>query len=80
MIEITTNNIPREVFHSPEDDSYYFTYKGEKYDLGEFTTTAGLDGPMDLWDGYLNWTYFSGVVVRYPRTENTIIVGRFYAA
>jgi len=100
-MKIITNNVPREVIREyeltekerkefdylGEDGGYFFRYKGEVYDLGEFTTTSGLDGTFDLWDGYHSDTFFSGILVRYPRTDrgtfdsdnDTIIVGRYYS-
>ena len=65
-----------------ESDPGFLRYKGTLYSLDDFTTTAGLDGTLDMWDGYVNWTYFSGIVVRFvPGTEmDQIIVGRYFVS
>ena len=64
----------------------FFRYKGQVYDPGEFQTTRGLpeDNPIRAWDGYQNDSFFSGIVIKYPREEwgdydtERIIVGWFY--
>lgn len=67
-----------------ESNPTFFRYKGELYDLGEFTTTSGLHpgaGHHDLseWDGYSSDSFFSGLVVRYVDNFEAVIVGRYYA-
>lgn len=67
-----------------EDSASFFRYKGDLYDLGEFTR---LDGPFLLpnrtrafatWDGYQSDTFFSGTLVRYCDDFERVVVGRFY--
>ena len=44
------------------DSASFFRFKGQVYDLGEFTVApASLPG----WDGYQSDSYFSGMLVRY---------------
>lgn len=66
-----------------EASTSFMRYLGTLYDLGEFMTTGGLpeSNPLRKWDGYLNDSFFSGVVVRYcsfPDWDH-VIVGRFYS-
>lgn len=61
----------------------FMRYRGELYDLGEFTTTAELcrgAGHHDLskWDGYQSDSFFSGLVVRYVDDFERVVVGRYY--
>lgn len=72
-----------------EESPEFFRYKGELYDLGEFTNTRGLrDGglsPLRKWDGYQEDSFFSGIVIRYVAEEgmigdfDRIIVGTYFA-
>ncbi len=60
-----------------EDSASFFRYKGELYDLGEFTTTSHMV-PLHEWDGYQSETYFSGIVVKYSGPEcEEVIIGRY---
>jgi hypothetical protein len=68
------------------DSASFFRYRGQIYDLGEFSSSWGImrEGslPVSLkgWDGYITDTFFSGIVVRYVTPEfDTIIVGRMYS-
>ena len=66
----------------PEDrEPDFFRYKGQVYDLAEF----GLAEPVfPGWDGYHGDSFFSGLLVRYPREEwgdidpDHIVVGWYY--
>lgn len=69
---------------SPE----FFRYKGDLYDLGDlgdgFETTTNINLPDELkqWDGYQSDSFFSGLVIRWPREGNhidfeAVIVGRY---
>ena len=87
MIEITTNNVPREVHddwnQEGEQNDSYIMYKGERYDLDDFQSCSGL-GLEEFrnagWDGYINWTYFSGIVLKWvPGTDwEQVIIGRWF--
>lgn len=62
-----------------EDWATFFRYRGELYDLGEFTVT---DQPG--WHGARADSFFSGVVVRTivwcpDHDDNCVIVGTWYA-
>lgn len=68
-------------------DGQFFRYKGRLYDIGEFSTTSVLPefNPLYKWDAYHNDSFFSGILIRYPRESwgdidsDHIIVGRFCA-
>jgi hypothetical protein len=48
----------------------FFRYKGELYDLGEFATTGHImDDEVTKWDGYQSDSFFSGIVIRWPRED-----------
>lgn len=68
------------------DESSFFRFKGNVYDLGEFmrcsfNMTLSLDEPnvWGKWDGYSSDSYFSGVVVRYVDSHERVIVGRYFS-
>jgi hypothetical protein len=63
------------------DSASFFRYKGHTYDLGEFMTTDPLPefSPLRKWDGYLNDSFFSGIVIRWCEDHESVIVGTFYA-
>lgn len=63
----------------------FFRYRGELYDLGEFTTTSpgpwnhGLPDWMSAWDGYQSDSFFSGIVIRYADDAcESVVVGTYY--
>jgi hypothetical protein len=64
-----------------EDSASFVRFKGELYDLGEFSTTSGMPefSPLRAWDGYLSDSYFSGILVRYCEHFERVIVATFYA-
>lgn len=68
-----------------EDSASFFRYRGNVYDLGEFSSSWGLSResgmPADLasWHGYISDSYFSGIVVRYTDDHERVIVGTFYS-
>jgi hypothetical protein len=55
------------------DDVFFFRYKGELYDLGEFERCY-----IDGWDGQQTDSFFSATLVRYVDNFERIIVGRLY--
>ena len=94
-VTIRTNNVPREVLNrwelTPEesaefdylgdDEGSFFRYRGDVYDLGEFSRiiAPGAESlhPMECaepasqgWDGYVSDSFFSGMLVRWARDEN----------
>ena len=60
----------------------FFRYYGRVYDAREFLTARGakpyMDGFWRKWDGYRSETYFSGILIRYARAFEFVIVGRYY--
>lgn len=66
-----------------EDSASFFRYKGRLYDLGEFmivreTQMAREDDTLRGWDGYSADSFFSGLLVRYPREDHygeSVVVG-----
>lgn len=67
------------------EDSEFFRFKGNVYDLNEFMRLEHSNPDLFKgWDGYAGDSYFSGVLVRYPRDEwgdldtESIIVGWYY--
>jgi hypothetical protein len=65
-----------------EESREFFRYKGEIYDLGDFMyinpdmLPAG--SILKGWDGYINDTMFSGILVKHCEDHDHVIVGRFY--
>lgn len=91
-MKIITNNCPRPILSSYEltkkelnefdylteeeiESRSFFRYRGEVYDLGEFMRTPN---SVKGWDGYLNETFFSSIVVKFFE-EDQIIAGRLLA-
>ena len=76
---------------SQQQDYQFFRYKGWTYCTADFMslhntfyTSQACRDAFPGWDGYLNDTFFSGILVRYPVdewgcNEEGIIVGTFYA-
>ena len=67
------------------EDVEFFRYKGWMYCLSDI---MGIDqnAPAEFqnWDGYVSETFFSGILVRYPREDwgdigEGIIVGTYYS-
>lgn len=57
----------------------FFRYKGQLYDLGEFSRIENQAGELNGWDGYKSDSFFSGLVVRYVEHGERVIVGRYIA-
>lgn len=59
-----------------EDSAQLVRYRGELYDLGEFTVWDNPASPTrEKWDGFLSDSFFSGLVVRYVEDCERVIVG-----
>lgn len=64
-----------------EDSAEFFRYKGQLYDLGEFTTDygitrgSGLPDSLKGWDGYRSDSFFSALVIRWAdeRLESVVV-------
>jgi hypothetical protein len=67
----------RKGFDYLDNDNFdmhdFLRYRGELYDIEEFTT---LEHPY--WQGVRADTYFSGIVVRFTDDGESVIVGRCY--
>jgi hypothetical protein len=64
-----------------EETPQFFKYKGELYDLGEFSTTSELhDSKLTKWDGIQSDTFFSGILIKYTPDFEHVIVGRYYSS
>ena len=73
-----TDEERKDFDYTDEDNFTGFRYKGQVYDLGEFTRCRG--GVQHLaifanagWQGYASDSFFSGVLVAY--TDEGVIVG-----
>ena len=73
-----------------EDEGQFFRFKGNVYDLGEFSriTAPGSERlhPMECqaqafqgWDGYAGDSFFSGVLVKYADEFESVIVGQYFS-
>lgn len=58
------------------DSAMFFKYRGVIYALGEFLRTEG-DLLAQGWQGILNETFFSGIVVKIVESCEYIVVGRY---
>jgi hypothetical protein len=67
------------------DSASFFRYRGQLYDIGEFSATWGISRDSGLpddfagWHGYMSDTFFSGVLVRYTSDHESVVIGRFFA-
>uniref|UniRef100_A0A6M3IYD1 Uncharacterized protein n=1 Tax=viral metagenome TaxID=1070528 RepID=A0A6M3IYD1_9ZZZZ len=65
------------------EDASFFRYKGNTYDIGEFSRISKGTFPP-FWDGYISDSFFSGILIRYPTEEwggmdtDHVIVGWYY--
>lgn len=59
-----------------EDEGQVVRYRGEVYPISEFTTTEGVD-EFKGWDGWIAWTYFSGVLIRMASDEDVAVLGTY---
>jgi hypothetical protein len=63
------------------DSATFFRFRGDLYDLGEFSTTWGLSNDAGLpdhlagWHGYMSTSAFSAILVRYCENTDYIVVG-----
>ena len=74
-----------DAIEAGSDSASFFRYRGQLYDLGEFsadygiTKGAGLPAHLSKWDGYQSDTFFSATVVRYVEDNDYVVVGRVYS-
>lgn len=58
------------------EDASFFRFKGDVYDLAEFTVWDNPASPTRQgWDGFRSDSYFSGLVVRYVDDYERVVVG-----
>lgn len=74
-----------EAIERGEDSASFFRYKGQLYDLGEFQrigspfATLPADNPISQWDGLVNDSFFSGIVIKIVEEGDSVICGTFIA-
>lgn len=83
-----------ENIDSPDCSASFVRYKGQVYDLGEFSLIMpgdykGALHPITLrdtennfvgWNGYQSDSYFSGLVIKYTDDYcESVIIGRYYS-
>jgi hypothetical protein len=63
----------------------FFRYKGQLYDLGEFTGDfgitkgSGLPEHLSKWDGYMSLHAFAAMLIKYTDNDDSVIVGHIYS-
>jgi len=61
-----------------QEAASFVRYRGEVYATGEFSTLRNTGTPeFKTWDGYHGDSYFSGVVLRYTRDHERVIMGTY---
>lgn len=65
------------------ESASFFRYKNNVYDLGEFMRAEKIP-EFEGWDGYSSDSFFSGILVKYPKDEwgyidDGVIVGHYYS-
>jgi hypothetical protein len=60
------------------ESAMFFEYRGQVYALADFMRTEG-DILRDGWQGILNETFFSGLVIKIVESCERIVVGRYCA-
>ena len=58
------------------ESAMFFEYRGQVYALADFMRTEG-DILRDGWQGILNETFFSGLVVKIVQSCESVVVGRY---
>jgi hypothetical protein len=53
-------------------------YKNSVYDLGEFTAAIPEAFGTTGWDGIINETFFSGILIKFTDDPDYVIMGRYY--
>jgi len=67
---------------SEEGDAHsdnFFRYKGWCYYLGDFMKTGTHSPFPEKWHGYLNDSFFSGILVRLSDDGEGVVVGTYYS-
>lgn len=69
-----------EAIDNGEDNTQFVRYKGELYDLSQFTFCRDLSAPMNKWDGYFSDSAFSGILIRHNSNElDYVVVATYYS-
>lgn len=97
-MKITTNNFYRPIIcwnelteseqsefadlYDDIEESSFFRYRGQVYDLSDFLTVNGhcmngqkKDSYLEEWDGYKNETFFSSILVKFSEDNEFLKVG-----
>ena len=67
------------------DDSTFFRFKGQVYNLGEFVRIKPPIAPhtqregFENWHGYASDSYFSGILVKYVDNYERVIVAQYFS-
>lgn len=73
----------RKEFNYLNDEEFetrnFAKYRGNYYDIGEFTTTSNMSMFKGIWDGYMSDSYFSGVLIKLSSDGERYKVGMFYS-
>lgn len=56
------------------DNAMFFKYKGQYYDINQFTR-CDIEG----WQGCHNDTYFSGLFIKFTDNQESVIVAQYYS-
>jgi hypothetical protein len=74
-MEIITNNQPRDLLYDIDQETDYFVYKGNRYNINEVEVApASFKG----WNGIVTESFFSGILVKWVDNYEGVIVGRYY--
>lgn len=71
-----------EAIADGRESASFFRFRGQLYDLGEFsrdygiTRGSGLPDHLARWDGYMGETAFSAMVIRIVEDGERVVVGR----
>lgn len=69
-----------EAIHEGRDNASFFRYRGQLYDIGEFSTDygitrgSGLPDYLARWDAYMSESFFSAIAIRYVDDYEGIVV------
>lgn len=77
-----------DAIESGSDSASFFRYRGELYDIGEFSRIIPHGSnrlhPMECdnpefagWHGYASDSFFSGILVKYVDDDKRIVVGMY---
>lgn len=88
LISFDELSLDEQASHDYDEDETgtYFRYKGHAYNLGDFvkfgtpwSRKPEADDPLSQWDGILNESAFSGVLVKLSDCGDGVKVARYYS-